>query len=217
MCTELREQPALSVARVEVNYFQRRLPGASIKAAPFPILFLFHSVSPLISIRLPFSMFLPHDTHTHIQNWRMRTCTAPRRSWLSSLLFLIPSQSPSPPYRAALVDERALHECTRLPWLRRESARIARFLRESGNSRVSDETMCHGSLISHGKVRPGERYARESSRARNFAFGLTIMRHVSGKFINAPAGTTRNYEWTVENNRPRRTKRSMRTVDPGFP
>lgn len=98
-----------------------------------------------------------------------------------------------------------------------ESARIASFLREPGNSRVSDETMCHGSLISHGKVRPGERYAREPSRAQNFAFGLTIMRHVSGKFINAPAGTTRNYEWTVENNRPRRTKRSMRTVDPGFP
>lgn len=167
MCTELREQPALSVARVEVNYFQRRLPGASIKAAPFPILFLFHSVSPLISIRLSFSMSLPHDTHTYeIGECTHAPVTAPRRSWLSSLLFLIPSQSPSPPYRAALVDERVLHECTRLPWLRRESARIARFLREPGNSRVSDETMCHGSLISHGKVRPGARCAREPNRAK---------------------------------------------------
>lgn len=65
MCTELREQPALSVARVEVNYFQRRLPGASIKAAPFPTLFPFHSVPLLISIRLSFFLSLPHDTRTY--------------------------------------------------------------------------------------------------------------------------------------------------------
>lgn len=79
--------------------------------------------------------------------------------------------------------------------------------------------MCHGSLISHEKVRSGARLrvrTEPSRAARNFAFGLTIMRHVPGKFINAPEGTARNYEWTVENNRPRRTKRSMRTVDPAL-
>lgn len=229
MCTELREQPALSVARVEVNYFQRRLPGASIKAAPFPTLFPFHSVPLLISICLSSSLSLPHDTrtcthmhphiHTHTYThkyWRKRTCIRYRTPWILTLfsLFLIPFQSPSPPR----LSTRALHECTRLPWLRRESARIARFLRESPRIVAFRMKQCAtGRWSRMRKFDPARGYAREPSRAaRNFAFGLTIMRHVPGKFINAPEGTARNYEWTVENNRPRRTKRSMRTVDPAL-
>lgn len=165
MCTELREQPALSVARVEVNYFQRRLPGASIKAAfCFSLSFslsisisLSHPLPPFSSVSLPPP--LSHVKHTHVPtkaHMHLLPHTATRRS-RSPRCFCIPASSlvavTIRRHTAPRLSTRTLHECTRLPWLRRESARIARFLREPGNSRVSDETMCHGSLISHRKVR----------------------------------------------------------------
>lgn len=109
MCTELREQPALSVARVEVNYFQRRLPGASIKAAVFLSLSFSSSFSPLSLFVSPCSsipLFLLHSIHTG------ESAHAPAAAYhhTSSLALLPvsasrPSPSLLPPYRVTLADE----------------------------------------------------------------------------------------------------------------
>jgi len=163
MCTELREQPALSVARVEVNYFQRRLPGTSIKAAfcfclSFTPRLSLSPVSPLTSgpppppsLSLSLSTSVPASITRNTSAYRREHTRTCHRTPRHARCFCIPASLPRR-RTASRLSARTLHECTRLPWLRRESARIARFLREPGNRRVSDETMCHGSLISHRKV-----------------------------------------------------------------
>lgn len=218
MCTELREQPALSVARVEVNYFQRRLPGASIKAR-LPFLPSFSCTLFLcLSLSVSLSLCLSHTIHTHTY-WRKRTCTryrTPSHVDPDSLLTV------SHPVPVAAIPRRA---CRRGPFTNAHDYRG--FVGKAPGLRASWESpgivafrmkqCATGRWSRMGKFDPARalRARTEPNRAAgNFAFGLTIMRHVPRRFINAPAGTTRNYEWTVENNRPRRTKRSMRTVDP---
>jgi len=113
MCTELREQPALSVARVEVNYFQRRLPGTSIKAAfcfclSFTPRLSLSPVSPLtsgppppplsLSLSLLQSLPLSRETHPRTGESTRAPATAHRDT-----LAVSASRLPSPvavPHRA---------------------------------------------------------------------------------------------------------------------
>lgn len=203
MCTELREQSALSVARVEVNYFQRRLPGASIKAAvslslPPP------RVSPLISNRLSFPL---HSLTQYIDMYRRkRTCTCYcTLSHIALALLAASAWPPSPdPITVAAIPRRA---CRRGPFTNahdyRGFAGKALGLRASWESpgivafRMKQCATGRWSRI--GKFDPPRcaRYApcraaplyAEPGRVeprRNFAFDLTITRHVPGRFINAP-------------------------------
>ena len=158
MYADRRQQPALSMARVQVNYFQRRLPtAASIKATPQSYVCMHLHCSCVQracnSLRFTSSHRISRTSlHSHAfvsvpSPSRRRATPYATVSFLSFSFHvhfvLVPAFNPSVhslssstrlPFSVwfplTLVHERALHECTRLPEVRRRSDGIARFLRD---------------------------------------------------------------------------------------